>query len=47
VFSFITLYLLKDGFSYWALLSGFAALTGLAGALRRLRGSGRRSDDER
>ena len=46
-FSSITVYWLMGGFTYWSLASGFAALTGLAGALRRLRGGGGRSDDER
>ena len=33
IFSSITLYMLKDGFTYWALVPGFVALTGLLGAL--------------
>jgi hypothetical protein len=33
IFSAITLYMLKDGFTYWALVPGFVALTGLLGAL--------------
>lgn len=33
LFSPATLYMLKDGFTFWALVPGFVALTGLAGVI--------------
>jgi hypothetical protein len=47
VFSLITLYMLKDGFTFWALVPGFVALTGLAGAFGRSKGGRGGSGDAR
>ena len=37
----ITLYILKDGFTFWSLVSGFVALTGLGGVSVALTRRGR------
>jgi hypothetical protein len=47
LFSPATLYMLKDGLTFWALVPGFVALTGLAGVLGSIKaGKGRSGDGQ-